>query len=67
MAIDGCCDVMEAQLNLSCPDHADLSECPDALVVRVRAGHFRMPFRDGGSSFSVIEFCPWCGRNLAGL
>lgn len=27
MTIEGCCDVLEAQLNLSCPDHADLLEC----------------------------------------
>ncbi len=67
MTFDGSCEVMEGQLNLSCPDHADLAECPDALVVRVRGGQFRMPFRDGGSSFSVIEFCPWCGSTLADL
>ncbi len=51
--------VMEAQINLWCPDQADLAGCRDVLVVLARGGHFRMPFSDGSSGFGVTEFYPY--------
>lgn len=65
MTVDACCDIMTGQLALACPDHADLADCPDAIVVQGPRGDYRMPIRDGGSSFILANFCPWCGGHLA--
>jgi hypothetical protein len=60
-----CCNLMQAQAELSCPDHAELDACPDSLI------GYSDPFReyglrvhDGGSSTVAIHFCPWCGAKL---
>lgn len=29
-------------------------------------GEYGVPIQDGGSSYLVIEFCPWCGKRLRG-
>lgn len=64
MNLDACCEVMAAQLSLECPDHPNLADCPDALVIRSPSGEFRFPVRDGGTSFIPTSFCPWCGTHL---
>ncbi len=64
MTFDACCDVMAGQLALRCPDHGGIAECPDAIVVQSATGEHRFPIRDGGSSFIVAKFCPWCGTRL---
>jgi hypothetical protein len=56
---------MSRQLSLVCPDHPDLSDCPDSLIVYVdRLGEFGLRVHDGGSSYVVIRHCPWCGAKL---
>jgi hypothetical protein len=52
------------QVTQRCEKHPDPHDCPDALVMTVRSGEYGMPIRDGGSSFSVIAYCPWCGAAL---
>jgi hypothetical protein len=64
MTPDACCEVMAGQLALACPDHGDLTECPDAIVVQAASGDHLFPIRDGGSSFMTASFCPWCGSRL---
>lgn len=46
-----------------CDQHPDPWGCPDALVVKTSNG-WGIPIRDGGSSWSKIDFCPWCGVKL---
>jgi hypothetical protein len=60
---DFCCSRMAADLNQSCKQHAYRSECPDALIDRVRGG-YGIIVHDGGSSVVEIAFCPWCGAKL---
>ena len=60
-----CCDWMQAQLDLKCPEHDDLAECPDSLVTRWRNGEYGLRVHDGGSSAITISYCPWCGASLA--
>jgi hypothetical protein len=72
MTSEFCCDDMRRQIQFTCPDHAGPFECPDALVVRVKAtGEYGIVVRDGpdgsGSSYVVIDYCPWCGKTLGGL
>ena len=28
-------------------------------------GEYGIPIQDGGTSYLVIEFCPWCGKRIA--
>jgi hypothetical protein len=61
-----CCDDMRWQLEFRCADHADLSDCPDSLVVVLEnPARFGIRVHDGGTSFVAIRYCPWCGANLS--
>lgn len=48
---------------LVCDVHGDPWDCPDVLVVKTQQG-FAIPIRDGGRSFVLIGFCPWCGISI---
>lgn len=61
-----CCEDMRVHVELSCDQHSDPMECPDCVVIYVaETQEYGLPVRDGGSSYILIEFCPWCGRELA--
>jgi hypothetical protein len=56
---------MHRNVTSTCPQHEDRFDCPDALL------HYSAPFdeygiivHDGGTSYVVIGFCPWCGAKL---
>lgn len=57
---------MAADLNKTCPQHADRSDCPDALIEHVRGG-YGLIVHDGGSGVIEIAFCPWCGAKLPSI
>ncbi|MFI6514557.1 DUF6980 family protein [Spirillospora sp. NPDC050679] len=60
-----CCEVMERQLDHRSDPHADPYECADALVsYSERFDEYGLIIHDGGSSVSLISFCPWCGAEL---
>lgn len=59
-----CCSQMAADLSQTCDQHADRSDCPDALIAQVRGG-YGIIVHDGGRSFVEIAFCPWCGAVLS--
>lgn len=61
-----CCDTMRAKLDWSCDQHSDPNDCPDCIVRYYPSGVYGIPVHDGGSSFIVIQYCPWCGATLAG-
>lgn len=54
---------MAYDLNQTCSQHADRSDCPDALIDQVRGG-YGIIVHDGGGSVIGIAFCPWCGARL---
>jgi hypothetical protein len=55
---------MEAQMNIECPHH-EPGRCPDAVVYYSQPNKvFGIRVQDGGSSYLIITFCPWCGRRL---
>lgn len=63
-----CCDNMENHSIFDCENCVDEWECPDTLIGRF-VGHewknsFGIIIHDGGTSMSIIEYCPWCGVNL---
>jgi len=60
-----CCGVMESELGRECADHTDAFDCPDRVVYYSKEfGEYGIPIHDGGSSYSVINHCPWCGARL---
>jgi len=64
--IDYCCFKMQTQVEYRCPEHEDLSDCPDSLVTRLGVGGYGIRIHDGGKSMVLITHCPWCGLQLAG-
>lgn len=54
---------MAADLNHICDQHADRSDCPNALAGQVLGG-YGIIVHDGGGSVIEIGFCPWCGAEL---
>ena len=60
-----CCGVMESELERQCAVHPDPFDCPDCVVYfSKQLGEYGILIHDGGSSYSVIEYCPWCGTKL---
>ncbi len=60
-----CCDVMESELGRTCDEHAEPFDCPECTVYySAEFGEYGILIHDGGSSYSVISYCPWCGGEL---
>jgi hypothetical protein len=61
-----CCETMAVQLAFTCAQHADPFECGDNLVVYNEVlDEYGLIVHDGGPSYVLIVFCPWCGTRLA--
>lgn len=59
-----CCDLMKQHANHWCPLHIP-EECPDSLVLGPPVAEtWRIPIRDGGTSYVEITHCPWCSTFL---
>lgn len=58
-----CCETMNEQLARTCEIH-DRYECPDRVIHRWADGRIGIHVKDGGSSMIVMDFCPWCGRDI---
>ena len=57
-----CCDAMAAALTFDCAQHADPFECADhVLVYNEVLDEVGLIIHDGGPSYVVIAYCPWCG------
>jgi len=56
---------MKRQLETHCDSHSDPFECVDQLVIySSRFNEYGIIIHDGGNSYSVIYYCPWCGKEL---
>lgn len=61
-----CCEKMASDLNQKCQEHPDPFSCPDNLIHHSKqTKQYGLIIHDRGSSFSEINFCPWCGANLS--
>jgi hypothetical protein len=57
--------MMEA-VTSECPDHKDQFDCPDCVIhYAEKSPEYGIIIHDGGTSFIVIQFCPWCGKRLS--
>ncbi|MGI5325682.1 DUF6980 family protein [Actinomadura nitritigenes] len=60
-----CCETMARRVDHSCDLHEDPFDCPDALVkYSARFDEYGLIVHDGGNSFLLIQYCPWCGTRL---
>lgn len=59
-----CCKAMHRHATHSCDQHRSVFDCPDTLIHRAQDGRHGIIVHDGGSSFIVMAFCPWCGAKL---
>lgn len=57
---------MAEDLESTCEQHPDRWDCADALIGHwPESGEYGLIIHDGGSSMVIINFCPWCGTDLA--
>jgi len=62
---DHCCQRMGEAVDYRCGQHPDPFECPDCLIYyEPRFDEYGIIVHDGGSSFALIDFCPFCGAKL---
>lgn len=60
-----CCKRMSENLKHQCDQHDDPFDCPDYILHYVKKlKEYGIVIHDGGSSYIVIKFCPWCGSKL---
>jgi hypothetical protein len=60
-----CCDQMAENLSVKCDIHVDEYECPDCLIAYSRKyNEYGIIVHDGGTSYVLILYCPWCGAKL---
>ena len=60
-----CCDEMKSQIEYKCDSHSDKFSCPDSLVYYSEKNkHYGIIVHDGGPSYILINFCPWCGKSI---
>jgi hypothetical protein len=56
---------MKFQLSLRCEEHPDPFVCADKLIHHsAEYDEYGIIIHDGGTSYSVVQFCPWCGAQL---
>lgn len=59
------CKEMKRHLNFQCDVHTDPFQCADSLVIYIpRFDEYGIIIHDGGQSYDIINFCPWCGKKL---
>jgi len=62
---DVCCTRMAARLSEQCGRHADPFDCPDNVIYwSAPFDEYGLIVHDGGTSYLLVEYCPWCGRRL---
>jgi hypothetical protein len=60
-----CCDRMKKEVARTSAKGADGSDDPDSLVVYIaKFNEYGINVHDGGASYVLIMYCPWCGARL---
>lgn len=64
-AANHCCRQLADALEFDCDQHSDPFECPDTvLVYHEPFEEYGIPIRDGGVSYLLISYCPFCASSL---
>ncbi|MFA5366700.1 MAG: hypothetical protein WC333_02350 [Dehalococcoidia bacterium] len=60
-----CCHDMERHIAHRCEQHPNGFDCPDNLIFRSEnKKEYGIIIHDGGHSYIVINYCPFCGKSL---
>jgi hypothetical protein len=60
-----CCEQMTKRVNHRCEQHPNVFDCADNLIYHSeQSDKYGIIVHDGGSSFILINYCPWCGTKL---
>ena len=60
-----CCESMDATLDFACDTHADPFACGDFAIVYHPLFHeYGLVINDGGMSYLLIDYCPFCASKL---
>jgi hypothetical protein len=56
---------MADAVSYRCGQHPDPFDCHDCLIYyEPRFDEYGIIVHDGGSSYALIDFCPFCGKKL---
>ena len=47
-----------------CENMKMMVEEENSIVFIQKTREYGVPIQDGGSSFLVMSFCPWCGKKI---
>ena len=47
-----------------CEQMTYMVEEENSIVFVPKTKEYGVPIRDGGSSFLIMKYCPWCGKEL---
>ncbi|AOT68318.1 DUF6980 family protein [Geosporobacter ferrireducens] len=60
-----CCEDMKNNINTNCCEHNEKFQCSDSLIYYdLIFDEYGLIVHDGGNSYILIKFCPWCGAEL---
>ena len=60
-----CCEQMTYFAEYRCSEHESPFDCPDNIIYyNPEKRIYGIIVHDGGSSFILIDHCPWCGKKL---
>lgn len=63
--MEHCCADMKRQLEYKCEQHPNPFDCPDNLIIYWKEHNtYGIIYHDGGTSYSTIKYCPYCGKKL---
>jgi len=63
-----CCENMSRSITYSCDVHNNPFDCPEILVCHDEKWDvYGLIVHDGGESYILINYCPWCGRKISGF
>ena len=57
--MERCCEKMKYYV-----DNKDLDSDVKNVIYNSKFDEYGIAINDGGSSYIIIEFCPWCGKKL---
>jgi hypothetical protein len=58
--------MVEREIEYSCCEemHYHITNGEIGLIYVDKCREYGLEYRDGGTSYQIIRFCPWCGSKL---
>ena len=63
--VNFCCEDMKNHIEYQCENHKDPFDCADHQIYWDPIfDEYGLIIHDGGTSYNVIDYCPFCGKKL---